>query len=123
MVKIIKLALVCLAVVGLVGVAVPVYAQGAAGQEAILVSGEVVSVGLVKSEVVIKQLKDAVTSTYENITFVTAPETKIIKGDAALKLSDLKAGDKVSVKYISDESGKQKVGSISLEVEETALAK
>jgi len=116
MVKVMKLALVCLAVVGLVGVALPVYAQEKAGQEVISVSGEVVSVDLVKSEVVVKQLKDAVTSTYGNTTFKVAPETKITKGDATLKLSDLKAGDNVTVKSTVDALGKQKVESIAVEV-------
>lgn len=123
MVRVMKFAVVCLAVIGMGRVALPVYAQGAAEQKAISVSGEVVSVDLVKSEVVVKQLKDAVTSTYENTTFVVAPETKIQKGDAALKLSDLKAGDKVNVKYASDVLGKQKVESISVEVKETVPAK
>ena len=116
MVKAMKFALMCLVVVGMVGVALPVYAQGAAEQKAISVSGEVVSVDLVKSEVVVKQLKDTVTSTYENTTFLVAPETKIQKGDATLKLSDLKAGDKATVKSTADAAGKQKVESISVEV-------
>jgi len=115
MVKVMRLALVCLAVVGLVGIVLPVYAQQAAKEKAKSVSGEVVSVDLIKSEVVVKQLKDAVTSTYENATFVIAPETKITKGDVTLKLSDLKAGDKVTVKYTTDILGKQKVESIAVE--------
>jgi hypothetical protein len=123
MVRVIKFAIVCLAVVGMVGIALPVYAQEKTEQKAISVSGKVVSVDLVKSEVVIKQLKDAVTSTYENTTFKVAPETKITKGDVTLKLSDLKAGDKVSVKYTSDVLGKQKVESISVAVQEAVPAK
>ena len=123
MVRVMKFAVVCLAVIGMVGVALPVYAQGAAEQKATSVSGEVVSVDLVKSEVVVKQLKDAVSSTYANTTVSVVPETKIQKGDAALKLSDLKAGDKVSVKYTSDVLGRQKVESISVEVKEVAPAK
>jgi hypothetical protein len=118
MVKVMKLALVCLAVIGMVGVVLPVYAQGAAEEKAISVSGEVVSVDLVKSEVVVKQLKDAVTSIYENTAFKVAPETKITKGDATLKLSDLKAGDKVTVEYAVDVLGKQKVESITVAVQE-----
>jgi hypothetical protein len=123
MVKAMKFALVCLAVVGMVGVAFSVYAQGAVEQKAISVSGEVVSVDLVKSEVVVKQLKDAVTSTYESTTFAVAPETKIQKGDATLKLSDLKAGDKVTVKSTADALGKQKVESIAVEIKEVAPVK
>ena len=123
MVKVMKLALVCLAVVGMVGVAVPVFAQEKAEPQVTLVSGEVVSVDLVKSEVVVKQLKDAVTSTYENTTFSVAAETKIQKDDATLKLSDLKAGDKVIVKYTTDILGKQKVESIAVEIKEVAPVK
>ena len=124
MVKVMKLALVCLAVVGLVGVAVPVFAQEKAQTAQVTsVSGEVVSVDLVKSEVVVKQLKDAVTSTYGDTTFAVAPETKMTKGDATLKLSDLKAGDKVTVKYTTDVLGKQKVESIAVETEEVAPVK
>jgi len=123
MVKVMRFTLVCLAVVGMVGVALPVFAQEQAAPQVTSVSGEVVSVDLVKSEVVVKQLKDAVTSTYNNTTFAVAPETKIAKGDATLKLSDLKAGDKVTVKYTTDVSGKQKVESIAVETKEVAPVK
>jgi len=124
MVKITKLALVCLAVVGLVGVAVSVFAQEKAQPAQVTsVSGEIVSVDLVKSEVVVKQLKDVVISSYTNTTFSVAPETKITKDDVDLKLSDLKAGDKVTVKYTTDVLGKQKVESIAVEVNEAVSAK
>ncbi len=123
MVKVMKLALVCLAVVGLVGVAVPVFSQEKAEPQVTSVSGEIVSVDLVKSEVVVKQLKDVVTSTYTNTTFSVASETKMTKGDATLKLSDLKAGDKVTVKYTTDVLGKQKVESIAVEIKEVAPVK
>ena len=123
MVKLMKLALLCLAVFGLVWVAVPIFAQEKAEPQVTSVSGEVVSVNLVKSEMVVKQLKDAVTSTYENTTFAVATETKITKGNVTLKLSDLKAGDKVTVKSTADALGKQKVESISIEVKETIPGK
>ncbi|PIP18621.1 MAG: hypothetical protein COX41_07230 [Candidatus Omnitrophica bacterium CG23_combo_of_CG06-09_8_20_14_all_41_10] len=118
-----KFTVICLAVIGMVGVALPVYAQGAAEEKVISVSGEVVSVDLVKSEVVVKQLKDVVTSTYINTTFSVASETKITKGNATLKLSDLKAGDKVTVKSTADALGKQNVESITVAVEEAVPAK
>ena len=121
--KIMKFALVCLVVLGLVGITLPVYAQGALEEKVTSVSGEIVSVDLVKSEVVVKQLKDVVTSTYTNTTFSIAPETKITKGDVTLKLSDLKVGDKVTVKYTTDVLGKQKVESITVTVQEKAPAK
>jgi len=102
---------------------VSAFAQEKAKPQVISVSGEVVSVDLVKSEVVVKHLKDAVTKTYENITFSVAPETKITKGDATLKLSDLKAGDNVTVNYTTDVSGKQKVESIVVKVKEVTPVK
>ena len=123
MIRVMKFAVVCLAVIGMVGIALPVYAQGVAEEKAISVSGEVVSVDLVKSEVAVKQLKNVVTSTYTNTTFSVAPETKITKGDATLKLYDLKAGDKVTVKYTTDVLGKQKVESIAVEIKEVAPVK
>jgi hypothetical protein len=123
MVKVMRFAVVCLAVVGLVGVAVPVFSQEKAEPQVTSVSGEIVSVDLVKSEVVVKQLKNVVTSTYTNTTFSVIPETKIQKGDATLKLSDLKAGDKVTVKYTTDVLGNQKVESIAVETKEVAPVK
>lgn len=116
MVKVMKLALVCLAVVGLVRVTVPVFAQEKTEPQVTSVSGEIVSVDLVKSEVVVKQLQDAVTNTYTKTTFSIVPETKVTQGDAILKLSDLKAGNKVVVKYAIDVLGKQKVESIVVEI-------
>lgn len=123
MVKVMRFAVICLVVVGLVGVIVPVFAQEKVEPQFASVSGEVVSVDLVKSEVVVKQLKDMVTSTYENTTFSIASETKINKGDVILKLSDLKAGDKVAVKYATNVLGKQNVESITVAVQEAIPAK
>lgn len=117
MVRIMKFAVVCLVVFGMVGVVSLVSAQEKTEQKAISVSGEVVSSDLVKNEVLVKQLKDKVTNVYENITFSVAPETKIQKGDVTLKLSDLKAEDKVTVQYTVDVSGKQKVESIIVAVQ------
>jgi hypothetical protein len=115
MVKVIKLAVIFLAVVGMAGVALPVYAQEKAEEGITSVSGEVVSVDQIKSEVVVKQLKDAVANTYENVTILVLPETKIFRGDATLKLSDLKIGDKVEVGSTKDASGASKVVSIIVE--------
>jgi len=121
--KIIKLAVIFFTVVGVVGAAVPVYAQEKMEQPAISASGEVVSVDPVKSIVVIKQLKDPVANIYENVTVSVSPETKVLKGDAALKLSDLKVGDKVKVKSTIDASGASKVVSIAVETKEAVPAK
>lgn len=117
MVKGIRLALVLLVVVGVAGAVVPAFSQEKVEPPAVtFVSGEVVSVDLVKLTVVIKQIKDPVAGTYENQTISVLPETKITKGDAVLKLSELKAGDKVSVKYTTDAQGVRRIESISAEV-------
>jgi len=117
MVKGMKLALILLVVVGVVGIVVPAFSQEKVEQPAVTsIAGEIVSVDLVKSAVVIKQIKDPAAGTYENQTISVLPETKVTKGDVALKLSELKAGDKVTVKYITDASGKQKVESVAVEV-------
>ena len=113
--KALKFAVVLFAVAAIMG-AVPVYSQEKTAQLLpASLSAEVVSVNLEKSTVDIKTIKDAVTNTYESQTISVLPETKILRGDAALKLSDLKAGDKVVVKYTTDALGIKKVESISAE--------
>ena len=112
--KIIRLTVACLVVLGIAGAVIPLYAQVKVEEKAVSISGEVVSVDLVKSEIVVKQLKDAVTSAYENTAISISTETKIQKGELALKLSDLKAGDKVMVAYASDAEGMQQVKSIEV---------
>jgi hypothetical protein len=116
------LAIVMFVVVGMSGIVIPVYSQQQAEQQQIAnsVSAEVVSMDLEKSTLTIKTLKDAVTKTYENQTISVLPETKILKGDAILKLAELKAGDKITVKYTADTLGNWKVESISMETAEAA---
>ena len=116
------LVMVMFVVVGMTGIVIPAYSQQQAEQQQIgkPVSDEVVSMDLEKSTLTIKTLKNAVTKTYENKTISVLPETKILKGDATLKLSELKAGDKVTVKYSLDTLGKWKVASISLKTAEAA---
>lgn len=123
--KVMELAVILFAVVGMIGVVVPAYSQVEKTEQqlATSVSAEVVSVDLEKSVVVIKKVKDPVAKTYENQTISVLPETKILKGDVVLKLSELKAGDKVTVKYTADALGKWKVESISVEVSETVPVK
>jgi len=112
--KIMRLTIVCLVVFGLAGAFVPTYAQEKVEAKAVSVSGEVVSVDVAKSEVVVKQLKDAVAGVYENTAISVAAETKIKKGEAVLKLSDLVAGDKVTVTYAAGLEGTQEVSTIEV---------
>ncbi len=122
--KILKFAVIILVVVGMAGVVVPAYSQDKTEQQpAVSVSAEVVSINVEKSTVEIKTIKDVVAKTYENQTISVVPETKILKGDVVLKLSDLKAGDKVAVKYTTDILGGLKAESIAVEAAEAVQAK
>lgn len=114
MVRTAKLILVCLVIMGVGGINFSICAQEKLEEQVASISGEVVSADLAKSEVVVKQL---VADTYKSMPFAVSSETKIQKGSVSLELSDLKAGDKVTVKYTIDTLGKQKVESITVEVE------
>ncbi len=110
--KRVRVVVLFLAVVGMVGVVVPAYCVEEAKQEQQVsdsVSGEVVSVDVDKSTVTIRQLQDASTGIYQKADVAVSPETNISKGDAVLKLSDLKAGDQVTVKYVTGTTGEKKV--------------
>lgn len=124
MVKVMRLAVVLLTIVGVVGFTIPAYCQEKIEQQATTsVSGEIVSVDLVKLTIVVKHLKDPITNTYEDITISVLPETELVKRDVALTFSDLKVGDKVIIESISDVSGESKVVSITVETEEVAPVK
>lgn len=118
------LAVVMFVVTGMAVISIPAYSQQQAEQQQIAnsVSAEVVLVDTEKSTLEIKTVKDAVAKTYENQTISVLPETKIIKGDAVLKLSELNVGDKVIVKYTSDTLGKWIVESIRVKTMEVAPA-
>lgn len=114
----VKLTAICLlvAAVTVAGMAFAVYAQEETSQQvqSISVSGEVVSVGLEKSEVVVKQLKDVAYDTYENTVISIGPETKIQKGEVVLNISDLNAGDKIIVQCVTGAEAKLEAQVISV---------
>lgn len=118
MMKAVKTCMFLLVIIGMVGV-IPACSQekpAATEQQAIIsVPGEVVSVDAVKSSLVFKQVKDPVAGLYENITLTITPDVKIVKGEVAMKLSDLKAGDKIIVNSMKDMTGKTVIKSISVE--------
>ncbi len=123
MIKIAKLTVIFLVVTGMAWMVVPSFAQEKIDQQPISASGEVVSVDAGTSTVVVKQLKGPDANAYENITIAVSPDTKILKGDAALKLSDLKAGDNVKVESTKDAAGVIKATSIAIAVMETIPVK
>lgn len=93
-----------------------VYSQEAVTEQVVAsVSGEIVSVDVEKSTIVVKQLKDEATKTYEDVTITVAPETTITEGEASLKLADLKAGSNIKIESTKDAEGKELVKSIAVE--------
>lgn len=119
MVKIVGLVIVLLAIGGMVGIAIPAYSQEEVKEQTTTsVSGEVVSIDLVKSTVGIRQLEDPATNTYKEVSISVLPETELIKGDVAIELSELKIGYKVTVESISNPAGESKIVSITVETEE-----
>lgn len=104
---------------GAVLAVMPAYCQEEPVKEAPVllapVSGEVVSVDVENAALTVKQLQDAVAGTYEEVSVQAAPETVISKGENALKITDLKAGDKVVVEYTVDEQGNSRVATITVQ--------
>lgn len=81
-------------------------------------SGEVVAVDMHNSVVEVKHLVDEASMTYAEMTFKVDPDTLTIeKGEEVIKLGDLKAGDKVVVKYTADKEGNNIASDISVESE------
>lgn len=78
-------------------------------------TAKVLSVNLDSSTVLLETVNDPYTKNYETKTISVTPETKILNGDVAMKLSDLKIGDKVMVKYSADSSTEWKIESISVQ--------
>lgn len=78
-----------------------------AAMEAMVASGEVVSVDAEKSSVTVKG-GDAEWS------FAVSPETKIAAGEEVKALGDLKAGDAVAVEYSKNEDGSLSATAISI---------
>jgi hypothetical protein len=118
------LAVIMFVASGIAGISILAYSQQEAEQQQIAntISTEVVSVDSEKSTLLIKTVKDAVAGTSENQVVPVLPETKILNGDVVLKLSDLKVGDKVNIKYTTDTLGVMEVASINLEGADTSIA-
>jgi|SRR3989338_5220472 len=93
------------------------YSQEKTGQEPLnSVSAEIVSVNPAGPELVIKIVQDIGGKTvYWNQILKLSPKTKILKAGTAVKLADLKAGDKIEVKYTVDNSRRWKAESIDLQ--------
>jgi hypothetical protein len=69
------------------------------------VSGEIVSVNSHDSTLIIKQIQDEMSQSYETLTFTVEKSASISKGDSVMILSNLKVGDNVTVAYATTSEG------------------
>jgi hypothetical protein len=82
------------------------------------IQGEIVSVDLDNSTLVIKHLTDEKAQTYENITVSVDNTTAVERNYENTTLADLKAGEEVTVGYTTDAQGKSVVGYIGVKIKE-----
>jgi hypothetical protein len=76
-----------------------------AEEELMTISGEIVSVDLEKSSVVIKYIDDYTTGTFKELAISVDATTNIEREYTALTITDLKAQDAVLVEYAVDANG------------------
>lgn len=79
------------------------------------VKGDVVSIDLEKSIIVIKQTLDEASSASEDVIYSIDANTVVTKNGDKIAISDLKAGDKISLIYSAGEEGKKIVSLIMIE--------
>lgn len=79
------------------------------------VVGTVESVDMEQSLLVVKQLMNVEEGIYENVTISVTEATAIEKNYETVTLSNVMAGDKVSVKYTINEEGKMIASHILVE--------
>lgn len=106
-----KTMVILLGLVGMMSLINPAYSQEAVAAS---VEGEVVSVDVEGSKVVVKKLVDPAAGTYEEVTLSVSPETTIQEGETSLGLADLEAGDQVFVNTSSEAAGEATAESITV---------
>jgi len=98
--------------------AVPVYGQEVATQEAPvaadIVSGKVISVDASSSMIIIEQAAVAEGKIAETTEVEVMPDTKIFKAGVESKIQDIQAGDMLKAEYKTDEAGMKKVATITI---------
>lgn len=82
------------------------------------ISGEIASVDLENSTIAIKQLKDEESLTDKTVTIYVDNSTSIEKNYEVVAITEIKVGDRVTVEYATDETGKNIAGNIRVELEE-----
>jgi hypothetical protein len=83
-------------------------------QPALSLNGEVEAVDAEKSTVTVKYISDEATQTSTSAVLELNADSKISKADQAMTVSDLKAGDKVSVEYTMNGDAKMVVSSVKI---------
>jgi hypothetical protein len=81
---------------------------------ALSLAGEVEAVDAEKSTVTVKYISDEATQTSTSAVLELNADSKISKADQAVTVSDLKAGDKVSVEYTLNGDAKMVVSSVKI---------
>ncbi len=109
-------AVIMFVALGIAGVVMSIHSQEQEGPRLniVYITAEVTSVNLNKSTMVVRLVQNESAKTYDYRTILVPDDAKINKGDAVLKLSDLKAGDNVKIAFI-DLFGTRKAVSISVE--------
>lgn len=103
-------------VIGISAAFIPVYSQDKVEQEIVTsVSGEILMVNTEKSTVAIKKNKEDDSGPLESINILISPKTKIQKGRAKLKISDLRGGDKIKAEFVNDAAGNLVVKNVIIE--------
>ncbi|MFH0763054.1 MAG: DUF5666 domain-containing protein [Candidatus Omnitrophota bacterium] len=89
-----------------------------AGALAKEISGDIASVDLKNSAIVIKQLKDEKSLTYETVTVYVDNSTSIEDDYETITIAEIKAGDRVTVEYVTDKAGKNIASNIRVKPKE-----
>lgn len=84
------------------------------------VAGEIVSINTPRLSVVVKYLVAQELPEYQTVTGYFSDTTEIKKGDEGVKFADLKVGDKITLRYTTDDvgMGKNTVVSAAVEIKE-----
>jgi len=78
------------------------------------ISGGIVSVNSQDSTLVLKQIEDQTSQTYSTETLAVEKSASISRGNQVMILSDLKAGDEVTVAYAITSEGTKVVRTITV---------
>lgn len=81
------------------------------------ITGEVVSVDVEQSNLVVKQLTDEVNQIYQDVTIAVDDSTTITKGEETITLAALTAGEMATVVYIASSEGVNTAVSIQVEAQ------